>query len=144
MNDPAEAVKDALVTAGIGTFGAVSGWAIYIGQFPARPDTVLLINQVGGRSPFPHLLLNFPTVQIQIRGNQGGYKVTRAQLKLAVDSLLGMSSQVLNGDTYRSCNQVGDVIYLGQDENERPMFSANLTFIVEPAATAGTHRVTIT
>lgn len=145
MKDPAISVKDVIVGAPpLGTFGAASGWGVYIGAFPTTLDTAILVNATGGRPPYPHLLLNMPSVQVMTRGTKNGYQAARDKLEAIVNRLLGMDTTVLQGDTFRSCNQIGDIAYLGQDDNTRPMFSANFWFIVEPAALAGGHRVAIT
>ena len=144
MKDPAISVKDVIITPpALGTFGATSGWGVYIGAFPSTLDTTILVNATGGRPPYPHLLLNMPSVQVMTRGAKNGYQAARDKLEAIVNRLLGMDTTVLQGDTFRSCNQIGDIAYLGQDDNTRPIFSANFWFIVEPAALAGGHRVAI-
>lgn len=144
MKDPAQCVKDRLVAQGVGTFGASTGWSIAIGRLPDKPDTVILVNATGGQNPFPHLLLNFPSVQVFVRGTKNGYQEARTKAYDVVKALLGMTDELLQGDMYRSCTQIGDIAYLGQDENTRPMFSANFSFIVEPAQETGDIRVPIT
>lgn len=143
MKDPAIAVKDFLVAAGVGTFGTTSGWSIYIGNLPDAVDTVVLVNRTGGRDPFPHLAINFPSVQVVVRGAKNGYVAASDKMNAVVEALLGMNTTAAGLDTYRSCNQIGDISYLGQDENTRPMFSANFWFIVLPDVGSG-HRVPIT
>lgn len=142
MNDPAEATKQKLVAANVGVFNADAGWCISIGQFHPTNPQCLLVNGSGGRNPMPHYRINWPSVQVMGRGSESGYQAARAKMKEVCDTLLGMGTEVLNGDTYRSCNQIGDVIYLGVDTNGRPLFSANFWFIVEPAT--GTNRLPIT
>jgi len=144
MQDPAQSIKDLLVTAGVGVFATPTGWCISIGVFPDAPDTIILVNQVGGLSPMPHLLLNEPSLQIAIRGAKSGYVAARYKMKDVIDALLGMNTTVLQGDTYRSCIQLGDAAFVGQDDNTRPIITANFRFIVEPAASATTHRSPIT
>lgn len=144
MKDPAISVKDKLVTAGVGTFGSGSGWRIFIGHPPVTPDTIILVNGTGGRNPYPHLLVNEPSVSVMVRGQKNGYTVARTKAAAVVTALLGMSTTVLQGDTYQSCNQLGDIAYLGQDENTRPMFVANFWFVVLPVAESGEQRVPIT
>ena len=53
MTNPAVSAKDMLVTAGVGTFGASSGWGIYIGQEPTDPKTVVTLFSTGGRASNP-------------------------------------------------------------------------------------------
>lgn len=142
MNNPADSVADMLVTAGVGTFAATSGWGIFVGKLPETPHTAILVNTTGGKSPFPHLLLNFPSVQIVVRGASNNLQDAYNKISACVDALLGMGSQTVNSDVWRSCTQMGDIAFLGYDENQRPLHSANLSFIVEPAS--GTHRISIT
>lgn len=138
-------IKDYLVAQGEGTFPPpASGWGIAIGVWPQQLDTVILVNHTGGRNPFPHLLYNEPSVQIMVRGAKSGYVAARTKIRTIVNKLLGFTDQTLQGDVYRSCNQIGDVAYLGEDDNTRPMFVANFWFVVLPAAEAGGHRVAIT
>ena len=141
--DAAIATKNFLVAAGLGTFGA-GEFGIFLGAPPDKPDSIILINMTGGRSPLPHLLLNFPSVQIMVRGGRNGYVAASNKVTAVVNALLGKTSTVDGGDTYRAFNQIGDITYLGQDDNTRPMFSANFSYIVEPAAISGGHRAPIT
>jgi hypothetical protein len=145
MRDPAISVKDLIIaTPALGTFGGTTGWGVYIGALPTLPDTIILVNRTGGSNPFPHLLLNEPSVQVIVRGAKNGYVAASDKVRAIVNRLLGITTQALQGDTYRACTQIGDVNYLGQDDNTRPMFSANFRFIVEPAAEAGGNRAPIT
>lgn len=129
MYDPADAVMELL-----GMYGSRITFDLNVGEFPVTPDQSVLINQSGGRSPYPHLAINFPSVQIMVRGKKSGYVVARTMMAEICDVMLGIGPITLNGDTYQSCNQMGDVISLGQDENSRPIFSANFWFIVLPSS----------
>lgn len=129
MNDPAQSIMELLEQ-----YGSLVTFWVGLGEFPQTPEEVVLINGTGGRSPYPHLAINFPSVQVMVRGKKSGYVTARAQMATICDVLLGISSTVLNGDTYRSCNQIGDVISLGQDDNGRPIFSANFSCIVLPSS----------
>ena len=144
MKDPAQAIRDHLVSAGLGAFGVLTGWSINIGRWPDAPDTAILVQTTGGRNPFPHLLYNEPTVQVLVRGTKSGYQAARTKAEAVQARLTGMSSVNLLGDIYRSSNQMGDIMYLGQDENTRPMFSMNFWFVVLPAAESGESRLPIT
>lgn len=125
MKDPAIAIKDYLN--GKATFN------LNVGAFPATPDEAVLVTSSGGQNPYPHLALNFPSVQVLVRGKASGYVAASDEIRSICNFLLGFGNITINTDVYRSCNQLGDVIYLGQDNNSRPMFSANFWFIVEPS-----------
>lgn len=146
MKNPAEAVKTLLTDGTIGDdlASGTTGWRIACGKLPDVPDTVVVCFLAGGIDPFPHLLLNQPSVQVIVRGAKNGYQAAYVKIRQVVTKLLGMPSTSLLGDVYRSCLQIGDVIELGQDDNTRPLFSCNFRFIVEPAAETGETRQPIT
>lgn len=145
MRDPAEVIKDLLVAAGIGTFAASSGWGIFLGDPPDTPDSVIMVNQTGGLTPYPHLLVNEPSVQVFVRSARNGYQTARAKIGEVVVTLLGRGDYTdpTSGDKYHSFLQIGEIAYLGRDDNARSLFSANFRLIVEPVE-AGSHRVAIT
>lgn len=148
MKNPAESIAIHLTTdpnkVGDLLSAANTGWRVGVGMLPDTPDTAIIVNMTGGVDPFPHLLLNQPSVQVMIRGTKNGYQAAYAKARAVVAKLLGMATTVLQGDTYRSCIQIGDIGTLGFDENKRPLFSANFRFIVEPVAETGETRVSIT
>lgn len=134
MTSPAIGVKDLLVSAGVGVFAATSGWNISIGRHPTSPDTSIVCNETGGLSPYPHLRLNFPSVQVMVRGAANGYVAANEKIRAVVDALLGAPSQVVNGDEWQGIRQLGDVAFIGFDESNRPLFTSNFSIIVEPKA----------
>lgn len=134
MTSPARGVADILVSGGVGTIGATTGWSIALGKLPTTPDTALACVTVGGSSPFPNLLLNFPSVQVIVRGLPGKYTETENKAREVVDKLLGLPIQTLNNDLWTGVRQLGDVISLGFDEKNRPLFSCNFSIIVLPAS----------
>lgn len=134
MSSPAIGVKDLLVAASVGTFASTTGWNISVGKFPTSPDTSIVCNETGGLSPYPHLRLNFPSVQVMVRGPANGYVAASEKIRAVVDALLGIPSQSLNGDEWQGIRQMGDVSFIGYDESNRPLFTSNFSIIVEPKA----------
>ena len=143
MQTPSEMIRGILVTEGIGVFAATSGWGIFISKEPLVPDTTITVYDTGGISANPAYLLDFPTIQVRIRGNTGEYLEAYQKIRQVKDTLLGISSQVLNGDTLRSITCLGDIFSLGYDENSRPLLTLNFSLIMEPQTTSETHRVVI-
>jgi hypothetical protein len=141
MTDIAEGAKDLLVAAGVGTFGAPTGWGIFINKQPTTPDTVITAYASGGLDPNPQWLLDFPSLRVQVRGAPGGYVAAQSKAKDVKDALLGLPSQDLNGDRWVSVLMNGDILSLGHDEENRPLFSINFSLIIEPANVAGDNRV---
>lgn len=149
MKDPAQCVRDLLVLALVGdlitnTSPTHPPFKICVGHLPESPDTIILVNKAPGRNPIPHLLLNEPSVHVLVRGAKNGYDAADQAARKVVTALLGMPRTTVQGDVYASCVQLSDTTYLGQDDNTRPLFSANFRFVVLPAAESGDNRVAIT
>lgn len=135
MKSPAVGIKDMLVTASIGTFAATTGWSLAVGRLPTAPDSAVACVDTGGVSPFPHLALNFPSAQVLIRGNPGDYVGAHDKGRAAIDALLGAGYTTLSGgDKWEGITQIGDLAFIGYDEKNRPIFSANFSISVEPAS----------
>lgn len=116
---------------------ATSGWTIEVGVLPTAPDKVIMISDTGGLDPNPKWLLDFPTLQILVRGIVSGYSTTWTEGKAVKDILLGLSSTDVNGDRWDAVNIVSDLAFIGRDESQRPQFTINFSLIVEPQVPAG-------
>jgi len=135
MTDIAVGIKDVLEVASVGTFGATTGWGIFISREPdTDQDTVITIYNTGGEDPNPRYLLDFPSVQVRVRGDRGGYQAAHTKAVDIRDALLGLPSQLLNGDQWVAVNEIGSINQLGYDENDRPLFTLNYGLIIQPAA----------
>jgi len=141
MADNAVGAKDLLVAAGVGVFAATSGWGIFIGKEPTAPHTIITAYNSGGTNPNPKFLLDFPSLQVRVRGAPNGYVAAEAKAKDVKNALLGLVSQDLNGDRWVSVTMAGDITPLGNDQQNRPMFSLNFNLIIEPAT--GTNRIAL-
>ncbi len=138
MSNYAVGIKDLLVTGSVGAFGGAADWAIYIGAMPDKPDAAIGIFNTGGSAPNPQWLIDFPSIQVRIRGNEGSYEDAYTKCIAIKSILLGLPSQDINGDRWVSVSGIGDITELGRDQNKRPEFSVNFALIIEPAT--GAHR----
>jgi len=138
MTNPIEGAKDLLVTAGVGTFAATSGWSINLGKEPTGPHTTITLFNTGGSVPNPKWLLDYPSFQVRVRGAPGGYSAAWSKAAAVKDALLGIDSQDINGDRWVSVTMAGDINFIGMDQSNRPLFTLNFRMIVEPAS--GTNR----
>lgn len=128
-----DVLKNLLVTAGIGSFPPTTGWGISIGMTIASPDTLIVIRETGGRASMSGLGIDFPSVQVKVRGAVNGWAAARAKMKDVKNALLNLPSQTIGEDRYTAINAIGDVIDMGQDDNNRPSFVMNFALIVEPS-----------
>jgi hypothetical protein len=135
---PAEIIKDILVTAGVGVFADSSDFSLWVSAEPDKPDSAITVYDTGGDAPSPAWLVNFPSVQVMIRGTENGYQTMFAKAEEVVNALLGYPSADFTGQRLVSVRQVGGITFLGYDEKRRPRLSTNWTLITEPDT--GTYR----
>ncbi|MFV2014006.1 MAG: minor capsid protein [Candidatus Heimdallarchaeota archaeon] len=133
MIDPTVIIRDLLVTAGVGNFAATIGWGIYIHKEPEAPDSVITIYETGGKPPNPAWLLDFPSIQVRIRGSKGDSVLARAKASEVMDNLLGAPYQAVTGGDLGSITSIGGINSLGWDKNNRPIFTTNFNLILEPS-----------
>ncbi len=141
MAAPSVDFKDLLSTAGVGTWQATTGWALAVSREPATPDQVVTIYDTGGQDPNAKWLLDNPTVQVRVRGSPNDYPATYAKAIAVKDALLGLTPQTLDSIDYVGVWMVGDVIFIGYDELQRPRFTTNWQITREPAS--GTYRTAL-
>lgn len=116
-------------------------WDIWIGKQTTSIDRCITIYDAGGLAANPKWLLDYPSVQVKVRGNSNDYKVAYEKAKQARDLVLGVPSYTAaNGDRIVQVNSIGDVGHTGWDDSQRPEFVFNLRMIIEPVFTANTHR----
>lgn len=141
--NPASVLKDLLVAGNAGTFNASTGWNITLHSMPEAPNQCITLYNSGGRSPNPAYQLDFPSVQVMIRGNVGDGEGAYAQAVKCKDLLLGVTSQDVIGGRLMSVTLLGDINALGWDEKSRPRFSINVNMITEPDVSADSNRVAL-
>lgn len=139
MSSPSEGIKSLLLGAGAGSDASdlanPGEWPIHISKMESSPDEIIVIYDIGGKPPNPQFRVNYPSVQITVRGTPNGYFETRIKCVEIVKVLLGLPSQDLNGDRWVSVAQTGDINWLGYDANKKPQFSMNFALIIEPSVT---------
>jgi hypothetical protein len=126
-------VKDLLEAASVGTFAASSGWGIWIGKQPAKPDTSITLFDDGGFAPDPKFLLDRPTLRVLVRGSEWGYTGAYSKAQAVKDTLLGDDRQTVGGTLYVGIIMTGDIAFIQYDDNNRPIFSLNFQIWREPS-----------
>lgn len=120
MNAVTEDIKDLLVAQSLGTFQT----DLFIGDFPDTPNACTLILLGVGLNPGLWQEWEQPGVQIMVRGEANGYTTANSSMTDIRDYLHGLQTTI-NGARYALISQLGDILYLGKDESNRPIFSAN-------------------
>jgi hypothetical protein len=93
-----------------------------------------------GEGPSPKWLLDYRTFQIRTRGMVNDYVLAYQKLEACKDVLLGMQAQVVGGDRWDGITGIGDITFLGRNENDQPELAMNFRLIFEPAASVLTKR----
>ena len=119
---------------------ALSGYTLIIGHGLPDTDKLITFLDTGGEPSNPKWLLDFPTVQVVVRGGANDYKNIWKVAKAIKDLLLGITSQTINGDKYVSVTELSTIAFIGRDDSNRPMFSINFNIIVEPQTNSETNR----
>lgn len=145
MTMPSVIVKDYLLSRGynFAVPSTTDGWNIWIGKQPTDPHRTITIYDVPGEAPNPRWLLDFPAVQIRVRGKPSDYNEAGKEAQKLKNLLIGVPSfDALDGlgDRVVLIKGIGDVGFVGWDGSARPEFVLNLSMIIEPADSADTQR----
>lgn len=138
---PAELCKD-LIPSAIGSFtDATNAWKILVSKFVDQPDQQICFNDAPGQAPDPKWLLDYPHVQVVVRGAPTGYQTAFSKMRDVYDVLLGANPrQNANGDWVDAITVMSPPSLIGYDVNNRPMIAGNFRMIVRPVASAFTNR----
>lgn len=137
---PATHMRDILVAAGY-TFAGAGNWSLWVSKQPDKPDKCITLYDSGGLSPNPRWLIDYPSVQIRVRGGPNSGDETWLKAKEIRDLLLGKTSYTAaNSDRIVHVNGLGDVALTGYDDKVRAEYVFNLQLIIEPAPQAGDNR----
>lgn len=121
MNPPSEDIKDFLIDGAVGTFGI----DIFISKEPTTPHACVTVFDTGGENPDAHLVYDKPTVQVRVRGAKGSYEAAFVTAQAVRAALHGQANVVKNGTTYIGVWAVGDIMFIGYDDNDRPLLTIN-------------------
>jgi hypothetical protein len=129
MNPVSVDIKDVLVAEGIGTFGATSGWRIFIGEMQDSPHTIIAIYDTGGNEQQPLFNgdnLQNPVFDVKVRAGVGAY-LAAYNKAVEIDNVLNLISgnAILTARNYEGIFRQTDIFFIGYDENKRPIFGLN-------------------
>lgn len=129
MNSPARDIKDILILSTSG-LNLVFGTTLHVSREPSSPDQVVTVFDTGGFPP--EVLIGTdsrgmekPTIQIRVRGNKKAYNLTYDLAEDIKDALHTLTNTTINGTKYVAIWLESDILFLGYDENDRPIFTLN-------------------
>lgn len=126
MNPVNEDMKDVIVAAGYGTFGT----DLFVGVLPDTPNLcVALIESGSWREPEPNPDLEYPTMQVLVRGGTNEYLKARDKMEDIYAHLRDIGQVTVGTTFYGGVWCSSGPTSIGRDERERPVFSANFRFM---------------
>jgi hypothetical protein len=131
MNSPAHDLKDLLEASSAGT-GLTFGTDLFVGHEPDGADVadkvVTLYDSSGGQPDTKRTLTN-PTVQVRVRGDVFGYQAGYTLAETVFNTLHAVVDTTVNSTRYIQIIALGDIFFLGFDDNKRPMWSFNFSIL---------------
>lgn len=126
MNSPADDIRKILENSPSDSgFSLTFRTNLFVSQMPESPNRCVAIYDSGGYHPTPNYVYDYPTIQIMVRGNKFGY-VDAYNLSESIKRYLhGKQNVIIDLTRYILILAQGDIISLGQDDNNRPILSCN-------------------
>jgi minor capsid protein len=119
--------------------GFVQGVNLFLGRFVDRPDVAICVYEYEGMGPVETMgtapfALSMPRIQIVTRAGSEDYPVARDLALLVRRTLASVTEQSLGGLRVLRIASTGSVLPMGEDEHNRPRFSANFQCTVDESA----------
>lgn len=123
-------IADYLQDQGLGTIGGFDPWSIFVGTEPASPDEAVTIYDTGGPPGNPDGPLFNPTIQVRVRSHD--YLAGYNRAVVIRDILILPTSRIMGDWRCTGVWLASDVTKIGQDDNNRNLFTANYRLMMEP------------
>lgn len=132
---PGTGIVELLAALGVGNIAPHATWPIYESQFPTDDNVArcIVVREVGGRSPEVKLAIDYPSVQVLVRGGAQDYMATRAKIEEVFLALQAVPSGPVAYPELTSCVTRGGRTFVGYDEVNRPVWSLNFDLIESKA-----------
>lgn len=141
MTSPSLGAKALVIAASVGSDVPSEDWSVHISKMPEAPNRAIAIFDTGGTEPpNPKWLLEYKSIQVRVRGGVSDYTTIYSKISEVKDVLLGLPAQVVGDDRWDGVTGIGDITFLGRDENDRPELVMNFRIIIEPAVSSLTNR----
>ncbi len=138
MTAPSKECIEILLAASI-VGSPTQSWPAFVGGLQSTPDAQVSVVDTPGQTPNPKYLVDFPTIQVMVRGAPNGYEDAWAKGLAIKDKLLGMDPYNHSTSRWDGVTGLGDLM-LRNDENSRPLIAVNFRIIREPSSAPGSAR----
>lgn len=123
-NPASEDIKDLLILSSSG-LDLIYETNLFISVLPDSPDECVGIFDSGGLTPEVNYTYEYCDLQIRVRGNIFCYKNSYILAKNISSYLHGKTERTINLTRYILIKMITEPVFLGLDENKRPLFSIN-------------------
>jgi hypothetical protein len=120
MNPQCKDIKTILVDEAIALASS-----IHLTRMPESPDSVITIIDQPGSPPESMLQYYKPMVQVIVRGERNSYEATKTIADDILTCLHAYGPLTIDDTNYVGIWATSDVIPLGYDKSDRPIFSVN-------------------
>ncbi len=134
MNQVTEDMKNLLVSASVGSFGASTGWTINVGVEPVKPTTAITLYDTGGSQPgytFDNSIEPVRGDQFQIRVRSKDYKDGYAKILECVKVLAQVGMFSVSNVLYHNIFQMSEIASIGQNESNQFIWTVNMKVVRE-------------
>lgn len=142
-NDFSVDVRQLLLNSSDGSSNSTADWAVWVGLRPDSTgvsDKAISLFTFPGPAPNPKWNLDTVACQVSVRGGKYEYSTASQKIQDIKDTLLGVSSQTVNGTRYVGITCPNDIGFLTYDENQRPIFRLDVTSWREPSNSTSSNR----
>jgi hypothetical protein len=123
------------IAAVIAREGAEGGWPVRIGRQAGTSARSIAIMELPGSAPEVKVAINYPSLQLLVRGDKTEYAVTRDRAQALFEALHAIDTPDTDFPELTACLAIHDPGFIGYDDLERPMFSLNFRCILSKPAT---------
>ena len=114
-----DGVQAALIAAHVGQkTSSADDWMIYKGDLPDQPDRAICIYETPGRPPLEAWAIDYPSVQLVVRGTVDDYTAVRNKIQDAFNALHAQETAIGAAFVYFYAINSGP-LPMGKDEKRR-------------------------
>ncbi len=120
MQPPCKDIRDILVAEMV-----VPAGDIHQSRMPTSPNAVVAVLDQAGSPPEDLIAYYKPKIQVLVRGGPAQYVTAHQRAQTISDLLHGYGPVEVNNTRYIGIWATSDIIPLGYDDSNRPVFSLN-------------------
>jgi hypothetical protein len=128
MSSPAHELALFLAGKGVGVFAQT----LHVSREPTSPDNVVTLYDTGGSNPLysDHAELREQNIQVRVRNTS--YPNAYTKMQEVVRLFQGQEPFTQGVHDYAGVWQIGDILSIGRDDNDRVLLTGNFRVVRSP------------